>query len=159
MIRLSIKGWKFATTALLIGSAAFLCTLVAGLYYSGPELPSFEEVRASHRLSDALLLDRHGSVIHEMRVDPTGRRLDWIGLADISPALTRAVIAAEDRRFYDHGGVDWRALAASIFRHVASGGSRGASTISMQLASRLDGPSTPRGAKRSLREKLRQVSA
>jgi penicillin-binding protein 1C len=159
MTRVSLHGWKLALAAAFVGAVAFLCTLAAGLYLSGPELPSFEEVRASHRLSDALLLDRHGSVIHEMRVDPTGRRLDWIGLADISPALTHAVLAAEDRRFYDHGGVDWRALAASIFRHVASGGSRGASTISMQLASRLDGPSTPRGPKRSLREKIRQVSA
>src|SRR5512136_3322190 len=109
MIRLSIKGWKFATTALLIGSAAFLCTVVVGLYLSGPLLPSFEEVRASHRLSDAQLLDRHGSVIHEMRVDPTGRRLEWVALTDISPALARAVVAAEDRRFHDHDGVDWRA--------------------------------------------------
>ena len=159
MVHLSIKGCKFAAAAVFIGATAFLCTLAAGLYLSGPELPSFESVRASHRLSDALLLDRNGSVIHEVRTDPTGRRLDWIGLADISPALTHAVLASEDRRFYDHGGVDWRALALSTLRHIVSGGSRGASTISMQLASRLDGSSTPRAAKRTLREKLRQVSA
>ena len=117
-------------------------------------------MRASHRLSDAQLLDRHGSVIHEMRVDPTGRRLEWVALTDISPALARAVVAAEDRRFHDHDGVDWRALGVSVLRHVASGGSRGASTISMQLASRLDQTATPRGAKRNLeRKKLRQVSA
>jgi len=159
MIRMSLRGWKYIAAAVLVSGAAFLCTLAAGLYLTGPEQPSFEQVRASHRLSDALLLDRNGSVIHEVRVDPTGRRLDWIGLADISPALTGAVLAAEDRRFYDHGGVDWRAMAVSMLRHIASGGSRGASTISMQLASRLDESSTPRGAKRSLREKLRQVSA
>ena len=159
MIRLSIKGWKFAAAAVLVGGLAFLCTVAVGLYLSGPLLPSFEEVRASHRLSDALLLDRHGSVIHEMRVDPTGRRLEWVALTDISPALARAVVAAEDRRFHDHDGVDWRALGVSVLRHVASGGSRGASTISMQLASRLDQTATPRGARRTLKEKLRQVSA
>ncbi len=137
---------------------AFAGTLAGGLYLSGPAMPSFGEVRASYRLSDALLLDRHGNVIHEMRVDSTGRRLDWIGLADISPALTGTVVAAEDRRFYHHHGVDWLALGASFARHAASGGSRGASTISMQLASRLDGASLPRGTKRTLREKLRQVS-
>ena len=138
MTRMPLHGWKFAIAALLIGSAAFLCTLAAGLYLSGPLLPSFAEVQASYRISDALLLDRHGTVIHEMRVDPTGRRLEWVALADISPALARAVVAAEDRRFHDHDGVDWRALGVSVLRHVASGGSRGASTISMQLASRLD---------------------
>ena len=159
MTRMSLRGWQFAIAALLIGGAAFLCTLAAGLYLSGPLLPSFEEVRASYRLSDALLLDRHGRVIHEMRVDPTGRRLEWVALTDISPALTRAVVAAEDRRFHDHAGVDWQALGASLVRHVASGGSRGASTIAMQLASRLDQTATPRGARRTLKEKLRQISA
>ena len=159
MIRVSLKGWRFVLAAVFIGSAAFLCTVVVGLYLSGPLLPSFEEVRASHRLSDAQLLDRHGSVIHEMRVDPTGRRLEWVALTDISPALARAVVAAEDRRFHEHGGVDWRALGVSVLRHVASGGSRGASTISMQLASRLDQTATHRGAKRNPGEKLRQISA
>lgn len=159
MTRMSLRGWKFAAAAVLVGGLAFLCTVVAGFYLSGPLLPSFEEVRASHRLSDALLLDRHGSVIHEMRVDPTGRRLEWVALTDISPALARAVVAAEDRRFHDHDGVDWRALGVSVLRHVVSGGSRGASTIPMQLASRLDQTATPRGARRTLKEKLRQVSA
>ena len=159
MIRMSLRGWKYIAAAVLVSGLAFLCTLAAGLYLSGPLLPSFEEVRASYRLSDALLLDRHGRVIHEMRVDPTGRRLEWVALTDISPALTRAVVAAEDRRFHDHAGVDWQALGASLVRHVASGGSRGASTIAMQLASRLDQTATPRGARRTLKEKLRQISA
>src|SRR5512136_2235016 len=109
MVRLPLRGWKFALAAVFIGGLAFLCTVVVGLYLSGPSLPSFEEVRASHRLSDAQLQDRHGSLIHEMRVDPTGRRLEWVALTDISPALARAVVAAEDRRFHDHDGVDWRA--------------------------------------------------
>ena len=159
MKRISLGGWTFALAAVFVGAGAFLCTLVAGLYLSGPVLPSFDEVRASHRLSDAVLTDRHGSVIHEMRVDPVGRRLEWVALADVSPALTRVIVAAEDKRFQQHDGVDWRALAASFVRHAVSGGSRGASTISMQLASRLDGTSTPRAARRSPREKLRQLSA
>jgi len=159
MTRAALRGWKFALAAAFVGCAAFVCTLAAGLYLNGPKLPSFDEVRASHRLSDAVLIDRHGSVIHELRVDPTGRRLDWVALADISPALARAVVAAEDRRFRDHGGVDWVALAGSTLRHVASGGSRGASTISMQLAARLDAAATPRGPRRTWSEKLRQVSA
>lgn len=159
MKRIALRGWKFFLAAVFVGGAAFLCTLAAGLFLSGPALPSFDEVRAAHRLSDAALIDRHGSVIHELRVDPSGRRLEWVTLADISSALCSAVIAAEDRRFRDHGGVDWIALTASTLRHTLSGGSRGASTISMQLASRLDEAATPRGAKRTWREKLRQVSA
>ena len=154
-----MKSFKLILSAISVSVAAFVATLAAGLYLSGPALPSFDEVRASNRLSDAVLMDRHGSVIHEMRVNPAGRRLDWVGLADISPALPRAVVAAEDKRFYEHRGVDWLALGASTLRHLTSTGSRGASTISMQLASRLEKSSAARGAKRSLTEKLRQVSA
>jgi len=55
MIRMSLRGWKYIAAAVLVSGAAFLCTLAAGLYLTGPEQPSFEQVRASHRLSDALL--------------------------------------------------------------------------------------------------------
>ena len=159
MKRIALRSWTFALAAVFVGAAAFLCTLAAGLVLSGPAMPSFVEVRASYRLSDAVLIDRHGSVIHELRVEPEGRRLDWVALGDISPALRNAVIAAEDRRFRDHGGVDWVALGASAVRQVLAGGARGASTISMQLASRLDAAAAPRSAKRTWREKLRQVTA
>jgi penicillin-binding protein 1C len=157
--RFSLHGWKFALAVAFVGCAAFFCTLAAGLFFSGPVLPSFSDVKAAHRLSDAVLIDRHGGVIHELRVDPAGRRLDWVALSDISPALCSAVIAAEDKRFRAHGGVDWIALGASTLRHAVSGGSRGASTISMQLAARLDEAASPRGAKRTWSEKLRQLAA
>ncbi|NTV58771.1 MAG: penicillin-binding protein 1C, partial [Deltaproteobacteria bacterium] len=76
-------------------------------------MPSYEEVRSSHRKSDSLLLDRHGEVIHELRVNSVGRRLDWTALQDISPALQEAVVQAEDRRFYHHAGVDYLAMTGA----------------------------------------------
>ena len=42
-----------------------------------PQVPAFDAVRAGYRPSDLALLDRHGEVIHEVRVDPTRRRLAW----------------------------------------------------------------------------------
>ncbi|MBM4202464.1 MAG: hypothetical protein FJ189_14435, partial [Gammaproteobacteria bacterium] len=101
--------------------------------------PSLAQVRAAWRPSEAYLLDRHGTVLHELRVDLSARRLAWTELVDISPALMRAVIQAEDRRFYDHPGVDWRAVAAAAWNRLTSAHSRrGASTLSMQLAALLD---------------------
>jgi penicillin-binding protein 1C len=44
------------------------------------------------------------------------------------------VIASEDRRFYRHGGIDGKALLAAALRQLAGSARRGASTISMQLA-------------------------
>ncbi|MCL5024705.1 MAG: penicillin-binding protein 1C [Nitrospirae bacterium] len=115
---------------------------------SGYALPSFDEVRTSYRKSDAVLLDRHGKVIHELRVDPRGRRLDWAALRDVSPALVKAVVHAEDRRFYDHAGVDWKAVVSVAVKNLFSSSPRGASTITMQLASFLDKTLKPKGSAR-----------
>ena len=56
----------------------------------------------------------------------------WVPLEQISPALIRAVIAAEDQRFCSHGGVDWVELNAVL--DDEDGPSRGASTLTMQTA-------------------------
>ncbi|MBN1545707.1 MAG: penicillin-binding protein 1C [Syntrophaceae bacterium] len=122
-------------------------------------IPRFTEVKNAYAKSDALLLDRHGKVIHELRVNEKGRRLDWAALKDISPALQQAVIQSEDRHFYGHRGVDWRAVGAAAFGKVFSGKKRGASTITMQLAAQLDRRLKPQEAKRSLRQKWSQMKA
>src|SRR5262245_47012101 len=67
-------------------------------------------------------------------------RLEWIPvpLSRISPWLRRAVIAAEDARFYQHGGVDWDAVREAAGRDWERGALRvGASTITQQLAKNL----------------------
>jgi penicillin-binding protein 1C len=90
-------------------------------------------VQADYHPSDIPLLDRSGEVLHELRVDTLGRRLPWTPLADISPALQAAVIASEDRRFYQHGGVDGIALIGVGVRWLMGKPLRGASTIPMQM--------------------------
>ncbi|WP_441510408.1 monofunctional biosynthetic peptidoglycan transglycosylase [Bosea sp. TAF32] len=57
---------------------------------------------------------------------------EWVPLAQISPNLIRAVIAAEDQRFCSHRGVDWIELNAVL--EDEDGPSRGASTLTMQTA-------------------------
>ena len=138
-----------------------LTALLACALFCGEALgvPSFEEVRKSHRKSDSLLLDRHGEVIHELRTNSRGRRLDWTALQNISPALQEAVIQAEDKRFYHHGGVDYLAVTGALLRGVTSASFRGASTITMQLASVLDRTLLPIRGKRSLSQKWRQMGA
>ncbi len=137
-------------------AVALVCVLFCG---EALGVPSFEEVRKSYRKSDSLLLDRHGEVIHELRTNPGGRRLDWTALQDISPALQKAVIQAEDRRFYHHGGVDYLAMTGALLRGMTSASFRGASTITMQLASTLDRHLLPVKGKRSLSQKWKQIGA
>src|ERR1700685_4221825 len=90
-----------------------------------PPPPSFADVRARWRPSEAQLLDRNGEPIHESRIDPHGRRFAWTPLDEISPALTQAIVTSEDHRFWSHRGVDFIALAASAARAVGGRRRRG----------------------------------
>ena len=119
--------------------------------------PTLAEVRAAHPPSEARLLDRRGEVLQTLRTDMVRRRGPWVALADIAPGLPRRVIALEDRRFERHAGVDWWALLGAL-RDGWQGRPRGASTITMQLAARLDPTLRARGA-RSLGQKWRQLQA
>jgi penicillin-binding protein 1C len=145
----------------LLGVGLGVAIAWAVVHDAGPgTIPTFEAVRDAWRPSDLLLLDRHGEAVHELRVDAHGRRLAWTSLAEVSPALVRAVVLSEDRRFHAHGGVDARALAAAVAQRLAGGSLRGASTISMQVAALVDpgrgGPGRQRG-QRTLEQKWRQM--
>jgi penicillin-binding protein 1C len=140
--------------AAIVGLAV---ALVFSLAISAYALPTFQEVKGSYKKSDAVLLDRHGRVIHELRVDPRGRRLDWTTFKEISPALKKAVLQSEDRRFYEHSGIDWRGVGSAMMRTLFMRSPRGASTITMQLASILDKRLRPRSSKKTLLQKWHQM--
>ncbi len=152
------RAWPRIATfrhALILLSLSALLWL--GFWMPHPAVPSFQEVWAAYRPSDARLLDRYGDVLHKVRIDQTGRRLGWTPLSEISPALQTAITASEDRRFYRHGGVDGKALAGAALRRLAGGSLRGASTISMQVASLLHADLQRREGPRTLRQKWRQM--
>jgi penicillin-binding protein 1C len=136
----------------------FTLFILACLATEAAALPSFPEVKAAHRSSEAVLLDRRGETVHELRMDKRGRRLEWTGLGAVSPSLVRAVLQSEDRRFYGHAGVDWRAVGGAAFGRLFGSGARGASTISMQLAVMVKNGTAPRGRK-TLGQKWDQMVA
>ncbi len=61
----------------------------------------------------------------------------WRSLSEISPFLQRAVIAAEDQRFFSHHGFDWKQIERALQEYQKEGRVRGASTITMQVARNL----------------------
>jgi len=119
--------------------------------------PSYEDVKAQYAASDILIQDRQGRPLERMRTDFQGRRGDWVALEDISPAMQRAVILSEDRRFYAHEGVDWRALAAAAWDTLTQEGRRGASTLTMQLLGLIDAQFQREPGGRSIVQKIDQV--
>ncbi|AVO48394.1 penicillin-binding protein 1C [Melaminivora suipulveris] len=122
-------------------------------------LPTFDEVRAAHQPSDVWLLSREGEAIQRVRLDASVRRGQWLGLADISPALRTALVLSEDRRFYEHSGVDWAAVSAAAWANLWNRRTRGASTITMQLAGLLDDDWQRGAGGRSAVQKLGQAVA
>ncbi len=101
-------------------------------------MSTFDDVRREFRPSDTLILDRNGEVLQRLRTDSAVRRGQWLALADISPALRTALVLSEDKRFYEHSGVDWRAVSSAAWGNLWNTKTRGASTLSMQLAGLLD---------------------
>jgi len=120
---------------------------------------SFDQVRAAYRSSETVLLDRHGTPVQTVRTDAHARRGAWVPLAQISPALRAAAIASEDQRFLSHSGVDWSAVAGAAIGRANAGGTRGASTITMQLAGLLDPDLALTRGGRSVGAKIEQAAA
>lgn len=100
-----------------------------GLSMSLPEELSGQPPRGS-----IVVTDRDGRVLREARAGD-GTRARWVPLAEMGPNAIAAMIAAEDRRFYSHHGVDPWAIVRATFddvRHLRV--VSGASTLTMQLA-------------------------
>src|ERR1043165_6853807 len=58
-----------------------------------------------------------------------------VALNEVSPYFVDAVLAREDTRFFEHGGIDWRGIARALVRDIMSGSAKeGASSITQQLA-------------------------
>ena len=73
-----------------------------------------------------------------MQHKPYRQRSTFLGLDGISTELQHAVIAAEDSRFYQHHGFDWKEIQTVVDQYKEEGGrTRGASTITQQLVKNL----------------------
>jgi len=143
----------------LAGFVAIAALFVALDWFTyPPPLPAYAVVRSAWQPSEAWLYDRHGTLIDSARVDFAKRRLAWVPLASIAPAVPATVIAAEDARFRSHGGIDWLAILGSIRSRIGGERGRGASTLSMQVAAFLSSDLAAPGA-RAWRDKLRQMRA
>ena len=102
-----------------------------------------------------------GSQLFDMKGTPMGtlatvnRRV--VPLDSLPEYLPQAVLAVEDRRFYQHGGVDWKRFLGALLRNVRAGGvEEGGSTITMQLARNLF-PDRLDYRDRSIRRKVLEV--
>jgi penicillin-binding protein 1A len=97
-----------------------------------PFTPGIGDLRKAKSEVPAVLLSSDGVVLAEYK--RLNRR--WVPLAKIAPSVVDALIATEDRRFYQHHGIDLRRTASAVLSTV-SGARQGGSTITQQLARNL----------------------
>lgn len=114
-----------------VAAAAALAAAAAMLWILTPP-PS--ALLAPPATGSVALLDRAGLPLRTARA-ADGARQRWLGIAELDPDLLAAFVAAEDRRFYEHRGVDLIALGRAARDNLRAGSvTSGASTITMQLA-------------------------
>ena len=149
------EDWARAALHILRALAAAL--IMVGASQPASAVPAFADVKSAYRPSDVVLLDRHGVPIQTVRIDRTVRRLPWVPLHEISPALLHALVLSEDRNFYEHSGIDWGALARSAWSNAFNTRTRGASTLTMQLAGLQDDELARPAGGRGIGQKVKQA--
>ena len=133
------RAVRFALAAVL--------TPVLVLLVAAALTPLPPELRQGRYSASVRFEDRDGALLREVRADDA-TRARWVSLEELGPRPTMAVLAAEDRRFYRHPGVDALAVVRAAGSSLAHGRIvSGASTLTMQLA-RLVRP-TPRTRRRT----------
>jgi penicillin-binding protein 1A len=97
-----------------------------------PFTPSVADLRRAKSATPSVVMSADGVVLAEFKRSDR----EWVPLEKISPAVVDALLATEDRRFYDHHGIDvWRTIGALF--STLTGEVQGGSTITQQLARNL----------------------
>jgi penicillin-binding protein 1A len=100
------------------------------------DLPDHTTLKGLRLPGASVVLDRKGERFAE--VFEENQRRVWVMLADIPQHVRKAFIAAEDKRFYQHKGVDERGLIRAFIGNLAqSGRPQGGSTITQQIVKNL----------------------
>src|SRR6202140_1683430 len=126
-----LKRWLLFLEAVLLGLGivgALLGAFVLALLY--PTLPSLETLTDYQPKIPLRILSAEGVLRGEF-----GEERRAIGkIKEVPEVMRQAILAAEDERFYQHGGVDYLSVLRAALANVTSGAQQGAGTITMQVA-------------------------
>jgi penicillin-binding protein 1A len=125
---LRAMGWVLGGVAASVFTLLLVVALaLAAAYPQLPDIGSLTDYRPKLPLrvysSDGLLLGEFGE-----------ERRSFVAIAQIPQVMKDAVLAAEDARFYSHGGVDYKGVLRATLENFRDARSQGASTITMQVA-------------------------
>ncbi len=133
--RFKVTGWRRGIVELL--SEGFTWGTAAAIILVALAIPAFDETQRDWRSQGdyaVTFLDRYGNEIGQRGII----QRDSVPVDELPDHLIKAVLATEDRRFYEHFGIDFIGLARALSENMrANGVVQGGSTLSQQLAKNL----------------------
>jgi penicillin-binding protein 1A len=127
-----LKKLRLAVVLLVLSVLAVMSTIFGMMMAVSDELPSLENVAQFRAARNSAVYSDHGRQEIARLTDAQNRIL--LASSEISPNVKNAVVAVEDKRFYQHQGVDFQGIARAVWQdvlqqHAAQGGS----TITQQF--------------------------
>ena len=126
-----LRRWIVYLLSVFLGLGvvgALLGAFVLALLW--PTLPSLEALTDYQPKIPLRVVSTEGDLLGEFGEE----RRAIVTIRDVPDVMKQAILAAEDERFYQHGGVDYLSVARAALANVASGTQQGAGTITMQVA-------------------------
>ncbi len=126
-----LRRWIVYLASVALGLAvvgALLGAFVLALLW--PTLPSLEALTDYQPKIPLRVVSAEGELLGEFGEE----RRAVITIREVPDMMKQAILAAEDERFYQHGGVDYLSVARAALANLASGSQQGAGTITMQVA-------------------------
>ncbi len=126
-----LKRWLLYVVSVALGLAlvgALLGAFVLALLY--PTLPSLETLTDYQPKVPLRVVSAEGDLLGEFGEE----RRAVVKISEVPDVMKKAILAAEDERFYQHGGVDFLSVIRAAYANLTSGSQQGAGTITMQVA-------------------------
>ena len=126
-----LKRWLIYLASVLFGLAlvgGLLVAFVFALLY--PTLPTLEALTDYQPKIPLRIVSAEGDLLGEFGEE----RRAVVKIRDVPEVMREAILAAEDERFYQHGGVDYVSVLRAAMTNLTSGTQQGAGTITMQVA-------------------------
>ena len=125
------RWWFYPVLAALSSALLVLMFLVFAAMLAYPSLPSLEVVTDYQPKIPLRVYSAEGVLLGEFGEE----RRELVKINEVPDLMKKAILAAEDDRFYEHGAVDFLGMLRAAFSDFTSGDTKqGASTITMQVA-------------------------
>ena len=122
-----IKNYLFLFFFAALSVLAMAFFVVALIYPTLPNISHLEKYRPKQPLQ---IYSKEGSLIAEFGEE----RRDFIAISDTPQQMINAILSIEDRRFFEHPGIDFIGITRAAFKNIMGRSHEGASTITMQVA-------------------------